>query len=131
MRSLLIIQASLVLIGVAISFYYLANDGLLSAAYGGAIALANTVLLSRRLDSAGEMAADNPESGVLTLYLGVVQRFIFVLVMFAVGMGLLKLSPPPMLGTFALAQLAYMLFGSKHAKPMQAKKMPVDDAANK
>jgi ATP synthase protein I len=118
MRSLLIIQASLVLMGVAVSYYYLANDGLLPAAYGGAVAIANTILLSRRLDSAGEMAKENPEGGVLTLYLGVVQRFIFVLVMFGVGRGVLKLLPPPMLGTFAVAQLAFMLFGWKQTKKM-------------
>ncbi len=116
MRSLLIIQAFLVLIGIAVSFYYLAEDGVLAAAYGGAVAIANTILLSRRLDSAGEMAEDNPEGGVLALYLGVVQRFVFVLVMFGVGMGVLKLLPPPMLGTFAIAQLAFMLFGSRKAK---------------
>ena len=116
MRSLLIIQASLVLLGVAVSFYYYGEDGLLPAAYGGAVAIANTILLSRRLVSAGAMAKDNPQGGVLTLYLGVVQRFVFVLVMFGVGMGVLKLLPPPMLGTFAVAQIAFMLFGSKHTK---------------
>lgn len=115
MRSLLIIQATLVLIGVAVSYYYLADDGLLPAAYGGAVAIANTILLSRRLDSAGEMAEDNPQGGVLTLYLGVIQRFIFVLVMFGIGMGVLKLLPQPLLGTFAIAQIAFMLFGSKQA----------------
>lgn len=115
MRSLLIIQAILVLAGIAVSFYYLGNEGLLPAAFGGAVAIANTILLSRRLESAGEMAKDNPDGGVLSLYLGVVQRFVFVLVMFGVGMGVLKLQPPPMLGTFAIAQLAFMLFGSRKA----------------
>ena len=116
MKNLLIIQAILVLLGVAVSFFYLADEGILPAAYGGAIAIANTILLSRRLDSAGGMAEENPEGGVLTLYLGVIQRFVFVLVMFGIGMGVLKLLPPPMLGTFAVAQLAFMLFGSKQAK---------------
>ena len=104
------------LLGVAVSFFYLADEGILPAAYGGAVAIANTILLSRRLDSAGEMATENPEGGVLTLYLGVIQRFVFVLVMFGVGMGVLKLLPPPMLGTFAVAQLAFMIFGSKQTK---------------
>lgn len=126
MRSLLIIQASLVLMGVAVSYFYYANDGMMAAAYGGAVAIANTILLSRRLDLAGEMAEDNPEGGVLTLYLGVVQRFVFVLVMFGIGMGVLKFLPPPMLGTFAVAQFAFMVFGSRHAKNTQAKKMPAD-----
>lgn len=120
MRSLLIIQASLVLIGVAVSFYYLGEAGILPAAYGGTVAIANTILLSRRLDVAGEMAKDNPEGGVLTLYLGVIQRFVFVLVMFGVGMGVLKLLPQPLLGTFAVAQIAFMLFGSKSARAKPA-----------
>ena len=116
MKNLLVIQAILVVLGVAVSFFYLAEEGILPAAYGGAVAIANTILLSRRLVSAGEMAKENPEGGVLTLYLGVIQRFVFVLVMFGVGMGVLKLLPPPMLGTFAVAQLAFMLFGSKQTK---------------
>ncbi len=115
MRSLLIIQAILALVGIAVSFYYLGNEGLLPAAFGGAVAIANTILLSRRLESAGEMAQDNPDGGVLSLYLGVIQRFVFVLVMFGVGMGVLKLQPPPMLGVFAIAQLAFMLYGSRKA----------------
>lgn len=122
MRSLLIIQAILVLAGIAVSFYYLGKIGLLPAAYGGAVAIANTILLSRRLYSAGEMAESNPDGSVLSLYLGVVQRFVFVLVMFGVGMGVLKLLPPPMLGTFAVAQLAFMLYGSKKARVEKAKK---------
>ena len=99
-----------------VSFYFLGESGLLPAAYGGAVAIANSILLSRRLLIAGEMAEESPEQGVLQLYLGVVQRFIFVLVMFGVGMGVLKLLPPPMLGTFAVAQLAFMIFGSKQTK---------------
>ena len=125
MRSLLVIQAILVLAGVAVSYYYLGENGMLPAAFGGAIAIANTILLSRRLDVAGAMAKDNPEGGVLALYLGVVQRFVFVLVMFGVGMGVLKLLPPPLLGTFAVAQLAFMLFGTKRTKQM-AKEDTVD-----
>ena len=72
--------------------------------------------MSRRLDVASEMAEDNPDGGVLTLYLGVIQRFVFVLVMFGVGMGVLKLMPLPMIGTFTIAQVAFLLFGSKRAR---------------
>jgi len=121
MRSLLIIQAMLVMVGVVASYYYFGDDGLLPSTYGGAVAVVNTILLSRRLDSAGEMAEENPDGGVLTLYLGVVQRFVFVLVMFGVGMGVLKLLPPPMLGTFALSQLAFMLFGSRNTSAVTKK----------
>ncbi len=116
MRSLLIIQLALVLLAAAGFVYYMGQTTVFASFFGGAVAIANTLLLSWRLDSAAEMANDNPDGGVLTLYLGVVQRFIFVLVMFGIGMGALKFSPPAMLGTFALAQLAYMIYGSKRAK---------------
>ena len=84
-----------------------------AALFGGAVAIANTILLSRRLDSASSMAEENPDGGVMTLYAGVIQRFVFVLGMFAVGMGLLKLNPMPLVAAFALAQLAYIISGTR------------------
>ncbi|MEE9303493.1 MAG: ATP synthase subunit I [Thiotrichaceae bacterium] len=116
MRSLIIIQVILILIGASGFVYYMGEVTILASFFGGAVAIVNTLLLSWRLQSAAEMADNNPDGGVLTLYLGVIQRFIFVLVMFGIGMGVLKLNPPAMLGTFALAQLAYMIYGSKRAK---------------
>ncbi len=121
MRKLLIIQATLIIIGMIVSHYYYSDAGLLAAAYGGGTALVNTMLLSSRLNRAGAMAKEDPDAGVLTLYLGVVQRFIFVLIMFGFGMGAIHLLPPPLLGTFAVAQLAYMIFGTRHAKVEQTK----------
>ena len=115
MRRLIIIQSILILISAAGFAYYMGEVTIMASFFGGAVAIINTFLLSRRLSSAAEMADDNPDGGVLTLYLGVIQRFIFVLVMFGIGMGVLKLNPPAMLGTFALAQLAYMIYGSKRA----------------
>ena len=116
MRSLIIIQVTLILVSATAFAYYIGETTVMSSLFGGAVAIVNTLLLSRRLSTAAEMADDNPDGGVLVLYLGVIQRFIFVLVMFGIGMGLLKLVPPAMLGTFALAQVAYMIYGSKRAK---------------
>jgi ATP synthase protein I len=48
------------------------------------------------------------------IYVGVIQRFVFVLVALGFGLGFLKLTPvPALLGTFIVAQLAYMLMGSR------------------
>lgn len=115
-RKLLLIQASLVVIGVAVAYYYKGQIGIMPALFGGAIAIANTLLLSRRIDNAGKTAEESPEATVLNLYLGVIQRFVFVMVMFGVGMGAMKLDPIPLLGTFAVAQLAYMIFGTRQIK---------------
>ncbi len=115
LSSLIVIQLALVLIAAAGFVYYIGEVSIPASLFGGAVAIANTLLLSRRLDTAAEMADENPDGGVLTLYLGVIQRFVFVLVMFGIGMGVLKLNPPALLGTFALAQLAYMVHGSRRA----------------
>ncbi len=113
MRSILIIQFILMLGGVAVSWSYQGDSALLPAFYGGAIALANTLLLSRRVAQADEIAKISPQQSVSALYLGVVQRFVFVLVALGLGLGYLKLSPVPLLGTFMVSQLAYMLMGTR------------------
>ncbi len=116
MQSILIIQFILMLAGVAVSYTYQGEAAMLPAFYGGAIALANTMLLSRRVAQAGEIAKINPQQSVYALYFGVVQRFVFVLVALGFGLGYLKLAPIPVLGTFMVAQLAYMLMGSRQAR---------------
>ncbi|PID45650.1 MAG: hypothetical protein CSB47_07615 [Proteobacteria bacterium] len=116
MQRLLIVQIGLVLCAAIASSYYAGSDAVLAALYGGVVAMANTVLLSRRLESAGSMAADNPNAGTLTLYVGVVQRFVLTLVMFGIGIGLLKLNPIAMLGAFAAAQLGFVICGSSQKK---------------
>ena len=111
MQRLLIIQATLVLAAIIATVYLLGTEAASAALFGGCVALANSVLLYRKLDSASSMAKDNPNGGMMTLYAGVIQRFVFVLGMFAVGMGLLKLNPVAVVGAFGLAQIAYMICG--------------------
>ena len=111
LQRLLIIQATLVLIAIIATIYFLNVDAVSAALFGGCVAMANSILLYRKLDSASSMAEDNPNAGMMTLYAGVIQRFVFVLGMFAVGMGLLKLHPVAVVGAFGLAQLAYMICG--------------------
>ncbi|MEN9502817.1 MAG: hypothetical protein RI964_2102 [Pseudomonadota bacterium] len=115
MLSILITQFVLMLAGVAVSSFYQGEAAMLPAFYGGAIALANTMLLSRRIAQAGELAKTSPQQSVYALYFGVVQRFVFVLVALGFGLGFLKLAPLPVLGTFTVAQLAYMLMGTRQA----------------
>ena len=86
-------------------------DAAPAALFGGCVALANSVLLYRKLDAASSMANDNPNGGMMTLYAGVIQRFVFVLVMFGVGMKLLELHPVAIIGAFGIAQLGYMICG--------------------
>ena len=113
MRSLLIIQLVIVLLGVVVSVQYFGQDAMLPAFYGGAVALVNTMLLSERIKKFDELAKTSPQIGVLSLMLGVVLRFVFVLVALGVGLGALKLLPLPVLGTFMAAQLAFVIASAR------------------
>lgn len=115
-RRLLAIQA---LLAVGVAGAFLLSSGLSaagSALYGGAIALASSTLLGRSLKAATEAAKFSPNQGTRTLYLGAVQRFLLVLGLLAVGMGLWRLPPLALIAGFAGAQAAF-LFGGIGATP--------------
>ncbi len=113
MRSLLVIQLAIVILGVVISVQYFGQHAMLPAFYGGAVALVNTMLLSDRVKKFGELTETSPQVGVLSLMLGVVIRFVFVLVALGVGLGVLKLLPLPVLCTFMAAQLAFVIASAR------------------
>lgn len=116
MRSLLIIQLVIVLLGAIVSVQYFGEQAILPSLYGGAIALANTLLLSGGIKKLDELSKTSPQTGVMSLMMGVLQRFVFVLVMLGIGLGALKLLPLPLLGTFMAAQLAYVIGGMRQQK---------------
>lgn len=113
MRNVLIIQAILILAGVAVSKFYQGDDAMLPAFYGGGIALANTIMLVSRLKRASEAAKESAYHGVAVIAMGAVQRFVFVLVALGFGLQYLALLPVPLLGTFAVAQVAYWFAAEK------------------
>ncbi|EAR22950.1 ATP synthase subunit I [Nitrococcus mobilis] len=104
------IQACLV-VGIAGGFLLNGLEAALSALYGGGLALANSALLGRSLRAAGATAQREPKQGVWMLYFGAVQRFLLVLTLFAVGMGVLGLPPLPLIVGFAGAQVAFLIGG--------------------
>lgn len=104
------IQACLV-VGVAGIFLLNGPNAALSAFYGGGIALANSTLLGRSLRAASEAAHRAPKQGIWMLYFGAVQRFLLVLALLAVGMGVFGLAPLPLIVGFAGAQVAFLIGG--------------------
>ncbi|WP_455380108.1 ATP synthase subunit I [Acidihalobacter prosperus] len=110
MRSaIMLIQAGLVLIGVVVAAYSKGQHGVEAALYGGAVAMANTLILARRMERVGMVDAASAQRGMIQLYVNAVLRFVFVLAALAIGLGVLKLMPLPLVGTFIGAQVAYML----------------------
>lgn len=95
---------------------YYSNGGVnaaLAALYGGAIALVNAWLLSSRIGKASDTSAQDAQRGIYILYFGAVQRFVFTLGAFILGMGYLELDPIPLLLTFMLAQAGYWFAAKK------------------
>ncbi len=78
----------------------------IAALYGGLVAMALTWLLKRRVSRVTQ--AGSGKSTAL-LYLGVVQRFLLVLALFALALGVLKLDPLASIVGFGLSQLGYVI----------------------
>ena len=109
MRSFLWAQTLLILVGTGFSYYYMGDFGAQSAAYGGGIALFSSLILMRRTTRAMKSAEDGSPQVMGLLYIGVIQRYVFVLLGLGIGLGLLKLNAKPLLIVFGIAQLAYFM----------------------
>lgn len=107
MRSLLWVQTLLILAGSGFSYYFLSSYDALSAAYGGGVALFSSLILIRRAAKAMKVASEGSGQVMALLYVGVVQRYVFVLLALGIGLVLLKFNAKPMLAVFGVSQLAY------------------------
>lgn len=114
-NKLFLLQITVVVLCAVVVWVSMGEDAALAAGYGGAIALINAWLMVRRLTRASQLAEANPISGTYTLYFGAVERFVFVLVAMGVGLGALRLDPLPLLATFTLALVTYIIAAGKQA----------------
>jgi ATP synthase protein I len=100
---------SLLIAAVAWAFYiYQGQFAAQAALYGGCIVMFNVFLTHRRLQAAAEIAKMAPGKEVKIFYLAAVQRFVFTLGFFIVGMGWIGLPPVPLLVAFAIAHIGYL-----------------------
>ncbi len=109
MQSFLWAQTLLILAGTLFSYYYMGSFDAMSAAYGGGIALFSSLILMRRTTRAIRSAEDGSPQVMGLLYIGVIQRYVFVLMGLGIGLGLLELNAKPLLIVFGVAQLAYFM----------------------
>ncbi len=104
---ILSVQA-LLTVGISWAFYYYQGQlAAQSALFGGCIAMLNVWITHRRMQSAARIAEIAPGKEVGIFYLAAIQRFVFTIGLFLIGMGLLELPPVPMLLSFAVAQVGY------------------------
>lgn len=80
----------------------------LSVVYGGLVDLMLTLLLSRSVSKADAVAATDPKAGMTVLYVGAVIRFFLFIVMFAIGLALLRLDALAVAVGFVAARVAQL-----------------------
>jgi len=108
-RTVLIYQAVITVLAAAAFTLMSGPWPGIAAFYGGLVAMTLTWLLKRRVSNVAQAAQASPSKGMLLLYLGVVQRFLLVLALFALALGVLKLDPLASIVGFGLGQLGYVI----------------------
>ena len=109
MQSLLWVQTLLIMAGTSFSYYTMSSFDTMSAAYGGGVALFSSLFLMRRINRAIKSTESGVSQVMAQLYVGVVQRYIFVVLGLAVGLAYFKFNAKPLLIVFGIAQLAYFM----------------------
>ena len=110
---LLKMQVVTLVVIVLIILWWQGNSAAIACFYGGSIAIANTLLQRWHLIGSARQAKANAGMNLRKAYRCVAERWILTIVMFAVGFGVLSLSPLPLMTGFIVTQLA-LLFGIKN-----------------
>lgn len=103
-----IMVAQLAIAAVVALVFGLIGQGswsVLSAFCGGLASLCIVLLLRRGVRRASEVALTDQKKSMTILYLGAVQRFVALIALFALGLGVLGLVPLAMFAGFAAAQI--------------------------
>jgi ATP synthase protein I len=112
-----VVQLSVTLLVAAVFFGFAAQgataeEGLwkaLSAGYGGLSSVVLALISIGGFKRANATALSNPGQSMIILYIGAVVRFVAVIVLLGVGLGLLKLDAMAVFVGFALAQASYLM----------------------
>jgi len=90
------------------------HEYFLATLYGGAIIIASTSYFGWRLRIATQTVDNKPTVNSVELFKGIFIRFVMVIVLLALGLGWLKLSPAGILSGFIVAQLAFWFSRSSY-----------------
>jgi ATP synthase protein I len=108
-KRLFLIQAVLLLAGIVFSALRWGAAEAMAMLYGGSMVLVITALLHWRHRVAALIAEKDAGRSLRIIYRTAVERFLLTVVMFAVGIGVLKLEPLVLIGGFVLVLSAQML----------------------
>lgn len=107
-RKVVVFQLGVAIIAAAGAFWINGVNAVQGTLFGVLTSMVSALLLSWGVVIASRRAVENRNRGMLILYVGAVQRFLLVLAMFGLGVGVLKLNPLFMVIGFGLAQFAFL-----------------------
>lgn len=114
LRKILLVQVSLVVVTAVTLSLVKSPELFLATLYGGAVIIASTSYFGWRLRIATQTADNTPTVNSVELFKGLFLRFVMVIVLLALGLGWLKLSPAGILSGFIVAQLAFWFSRSSY-----------------
>ena len=115
-RKLVVLQLLLIAVTSVVFFMIYGGFQAGSVWFGGGIAMANVLLLEWRRHGADTGRALSAGESIRVLYRVVLERFVLVVLLFALGLGVLKLDPLALLTGFIAGQLALLLSGIQKGK---------------
>ncbi len=120
-RKVVVLQ--IIIAGIAAGVFGVIQGGwpAVSALFGGLISVSTSWLLRRGVIKANEIAQEDPKRGMIALYVGAVQRFVLVLALLGLGLGLLEMQPFATVTGFGAAQVAYAIVMRVTAHPAKRK----------
>jgi len=110
-RNTLITQVFVVLVVAGIYTGLVGAASALGAVFGGGISIVNGLLLFWRLNRSGKYPHGDPGRHLGSFFAMAIERFLVVAVLFAMGMGALKLVPLPLMLGFIAGQVALVTSG--------------------
>ena len=115
-RRLLLFQCSLVAATAAVFLVIFETYSAVSVCYGGCIAAVNALLLARCAHRDVKAPDRSPQQSLAAVYLCVVQRFLSAALLFALGLGLLKLEPLALFSGFIAGQFVMVIMETQRLK---------------
>ena len=111
LRKLVVAQLLLIAVAAVVFFALAGGFQALSVWSGGAIALANALLLEWRRVGAANGRAQSVGESMRWLYRTAIERFVLVALLFALCLGVLNLPPLAVLTGFIAGQVALVING--------------------
>lgn len=112
-RKLAALQLTLVMATSVLFYLWNGAFAAASTGFGGGIAMINIALLLWRRDRADRRRALSAGESIRLLYRSMLERFISVIALFWLGMGVLELYAPALLAGFVVGQLALLFIGNE------------------